>query len=147
MIRYALTSVARRLGVPILRHAKAGDLAYDVCACIEHIIPIEPGQIVVVATGIHFDSTQSHFYPHAFDRSSMAKSGVKVLAGVLDDGFAGELQIVLQNTHTILYTVFPLGRIAQIIFLPVYKGPVELTRMNALPRIVHSSDELASTGN
>ena len=78
---------------------------------------LKPSQRKVVKTGIKL-SIPIGFYGRVAPRSGLAvKSGVDVLAGVIDSGYHGEIGVVLINTDKFESVSLPRSsRIAQLIF-------------------------------
>lgn len=67
------------------------DLAYDLYAVEDaHIVK---GRVTKVATGVAIEDTDGRGFI-VKDRSSMASKGIFTLAGVIDAGYRGEIQIL-----------------------------------------------------
>ena len=102
--------------------AHFGDLGYDLFAAESK--SINPGKTVLVSTGIRI-AFPLGFGAKIFDRSSVAtKINVFVVAGVIDEGYRGEIKIALYNAGTHMHNVFPNDKIAQMVLLPVVNFPV-----------------------
>jgi dUTP pyrophosphatase len=56
-----------------------------------------------------------------FDRSSMASKGLRVLAGVIDQDYQGELIIVMENTSDTVIALSQGERIAQLVFMLIVR--------------------------
>lgn len=104
-------------------------------------IRIEAGRPLTVETGIavHYEgneeldgSAQKDEAPKrkygllVFDRGSMAKKGIFVTGGVIDDGYRGELKIILNLATGSYQDLYPGDKIAQLIPVPIYADTVEV---------------------
>ena len=91
------------------------DAGYDLFSTED--VFLKPSQRKVVKTGIKL-SIPIGFYGRVAPRSGLAvKSGVDVLAGVIDSGYHGEIGVVLINTDKFESVSLPRSsRIAQLIF-------------------------------
>jgi dUTP pyrophosphatase len=96
--------------------AHAGDLGYDLFS--NEGAAIFPGETKVVKTGIaiEFPAGYGGFIK---DRSSVAtKKGLFTVAGVIDNGYIGEICIALHNGTDSLIHVGPGEKIAQLVLIP-----------------------------
>lgn len=124
--------------------AHAGDLGYDLFA--NEGAAIFPNETKVVKTGIAIQ------FPAGYggvikDRSSVAtKKGLFTVAGVIDNGYIGEIGIALYNGTDSLIHVAPGEKIAQLVLIPTVN--FEVTEVDE----VVSADQrgeggFGSTGN
>ena len=96
--------------------AHAGDLGYDLFSA--EGAAIFPSETTVVKTGIamQFPAGYGGFIK---DRSSVAtKKGLFTVAGVIDNGYIGEICIALHNGTDSLVHVAPGEKIAQLVLIP-----------------------------
>jgi dUTP pyrophosphatase len=109
------------------------DAGFDLFS-IERVV-IASQSRVSVATGLAFEIPPGHFMK-IFDRSGRASSTTTVvLAGVVDQGYRGEVKIVLANYGDFPTTVEPNTAIAQFVVLPVPNINItEVTELTATPR-------------
>lgn len=79
-------------------------------------ITIQPLERKMVATGIRLEIPEG-YYGRVAPRSGLAvKNGIDVLAGVVDSGYRGEINVVLYNTDKDkAFSVSSGDRIAQLI--------------------------------
>jgi len=76
------------------------DGCYDLYACIDKDIIIQPHTVKLIPTGIA--SAFSSDYRIAFrERGSNTKSNLEVMAGQIDSGYRGEYFVALQNNNDI----------------------------------------------
>jgi len=103
--------------------AHAGDLGYDLYA--SEPAAIFPGETKVVKTGIAIQ------FPEGYggfikDRSSVAtKKGLFTVAGVIDNGYIGEICIALHNGTDSLIHVATGEKIAQLVLIPTVDFGIE----------------------
>jgi dUTP pyrophosphatase len=124
--------------------AHAGDLGYDLFS--NEGSAIFPGETKVIKTGIaiEFPAGYGGFIK---DRSSVAtKKGLFTVAGVIDNGYIGEICIALHNGTDSLIHVGPGEKIAQLVLIPTVN--FEVTEVDE----VISADQrgvggFGSTGN
>ena len=103
--------------------AHAGDLGYDLFS--NEGTAIFPGETKVVKTGIaiQFPAGYGGFIK---DRSSVAtKKGLFTVAGVIDNGYIGEICIALHNGTDSLIHIGPGEKIAQLVLIPTVNFTVE----------------------
>jgi dUTP pyrophosphatase len=82
----------------IIPSKRPGDAGFDVYACIDEDIWIEPGETVLVSTGIAYEITPG-WHLIAKERGSTGKIGLKTSAGVVDGSFRGEIFACLYNAN------------------------------------------------
>ncbi len=105
--------------------ANEGDAGLDIYAIEQEII--QPGETALVRTGIQIElpeGTEAQIRP----RSGLALNhSVTVLnsPGTIDEGFRGELQIILINHGKAAFKVERQMRIAQMVIAPVMQVHVE----------------------
>lgn len=103
--------------------AHAGDLGYDLYA--SEATAIFPGETVVVKTGIAIQ------FPEGYggfikDRSSVAtKKGVFTVAGVIDNGYIGEICIAMYNGSDTTARISSGEKIAQLVLIPTVNFEIE----------------------
>ena len=105
--------VMKQSGFVSFKQRAEGNAGFDLYATEEG--SIAPGQREAVPVGIS-TSFSPEYYMRVAPRSGLAvKSGVNVLAGVIDSSYRGEWKVVLHNTSN-TYFHFEIGdRIAQAI--------------------------------
>jgi len=103
--------------------AHVGDLGYDLFASEE--ITVWAGQTKLIPTGIAIQ------FPEGYggllrDRSSVAtKRNLFVVAGVIDNGYIGEILIALHNSTDGFERISVGEKIAQLILIPTVNFSVE----------------------
>ncbi|MBX4262159.1 dUTP diphosphatase [Clostridium estertheticum] len=117
------------------QYAHEGDAGLDLFSVEEMIIM--PGETVLVHTGIQIElpkDTEAQIRP----RSGLAlKNSITVLntPGTIDEGYRGEIGIILINHSKINFRVEKNMKIAQMVIKPVLKvSIVEVDELNSTQR-------------
>ena len=109
-------------------YATAGSAGIDLPACLAEPLTVSPGQRVTVPTGIAIDIPDRQIAGLIFPRSGLAaKYGVSLAnaVGLIDSDYKGEILAAVHNHSDQTYTINPGERIAQLVFLPVYRAVFE----------------------
>ena len=118
----------------------------DLYACIEENVTIQPGQTVMIPTGLSMELPRG-YAGLIYARSGLAcKRGLAPAnkVGVVDSDYRGEFMIVLHNHGVEPQTIEHGERIAQLVITPVYTpGFVEIEELSSTER---SSGGFGSTG-
>jgi dUTP pyrophosphatase len=105
-------------------YAHPGDAGLDLCAC--EAATLQPGEHRLVRTGLVMQlppGTEAQVRP----RSGLAlKHGITLLnaPGTIDEGYRGELGVILVNLGQEPFEVAPGMRIAQMVVAPVLRVAV-----------------------
>lgn len=105
-----------------------GASGYDLCAYLEQPISLEPGQRVLVPTGVSL-AIPSGFEAQIRPRSGLAyKHGITCLnsPGTIDADYRGMLKVLLINLSQESYQIVNAERIAQLVFSPVMHPHLEI---------------------
>ena len=92
----------------------------DLYALLDDVISIEPGETVVIPTGLSM-AIPKGYAGLIYARSSLGtKRGLAPAnkVGVIDADYRGEVKVVLYNQSKSVQTISPQERIAQIIITP-----------------------------
>jgi dUTP pyrophosphatase len=125
-------------------YAHPGDAGMDVCACEAAVLL--PGERKLIRTGLVMElplGTEAQIRP----RSGLAlKHGVTLLntPGTIDEGYRGELGILLINHGAEAFEVKPGMRIAQMVVAPVLR--VEVAEAGEVSATARGADGFGSTG-
>ena len=98
-----------------------GAAGYDLCACVEAPVTLEPGVGFSFPTGFAAE-IPAGLVGLVFCRSGLGvKHGVSLpnCVGVIDSDYRGELIVPLRNCGDKTYTIQPGERIAQLVLVPV----------------------------
>jgi dUTP pyrophosphatase len=96
-------------------YAHAGDAGLDLYAVVDR--DLAPGEVFAVPTGIQIAVPPGHV-GLVWDKSGISLKGVHRLAGVIDAGYRGEVQVVLINLGAGPYAVRKGAKIAQLLVQP-----------------------------
>ncbi|MBT3405842.1 dUTP diphosphatase [Candidatus Woesearchaeota archaeon] len=105
------------------RHALVGDVAVDLHS-VEDVV-IAPGDRKLIGTGLSI-AFPIGYAALVWDRSGMAKLGLKTMGGVIDPTYRGEYKIFILNTTKEDYSVSKGDRIAQLLVQKVYSPQIEV---------------------
>lgn len=122
------------------------DAGCDLKANIPNPITIEPWKSVWVGTGVHLAMPEGMFALQA-PRSGLSCNHGITLAnapGIIDPGYRGEIRCKLVNLSDEAYTVYPLERIAQLVFIPFVNAV--FTEVDSLPASSRGEGGYGSTG-
>lgn len=116
-------------------YAHPGDAGMDLCSC--ETVEIAPATSAMVRTGIALElppGTEGQVRP----RSGLAaRHAVTVLnsPGTVDEGYRGEVRVILINHGTEVFRIEPGMRIAQLVVCPVHRAQiVEVADVNGTAR-------------
>lgn len=100
---------------------------YDVYACLDQTILINPGETVKVGTGIAVQIPED-YWMGIFARSGLAtKEGLRPAncVGVVDPDYRGEIIVALHNDSNIKRQIAPAEKIGQLILLPRFTWKIQ----------------------
>jgi dUTP pyrophosphatase len=122
--------------------ANENDAGWDLYSIANIIIPAK--QRKTVKTGIALEMP-NHMAGLIWPRSGLSvKSGIDVLAGVVDSGYRGQIMVCLYNTSDIDVEIHNGDRIAQIIFQEVPN--VNIVSVNSLGSSQRGEQGFGSSG-
>lgn len=125
-------------------YAHPGDSGMDLFSSEE--CEIKPGEPTLVHTGISIElpeNTEAQIRP----RSGLAlKNSITVLnsPGTIDQGYRGEIGIILINHSKLVFNVTKHMKIAQMVIVPVLR--VDITEVDNLSHTERSDGGFGSTG-
>ena len=111
-------------------YATPGSAGLDLRACIDAPLVIEPGQTVLVPTGLAIHIADPGYAAMILPRSGMGhKNGIVLgnLVGLIDSDYQGQLMVSTWNRGFNTFTLNPMERLAQLII-----GPVLLVGFNVV---------------
>ena len=131
----------------IFPHIGIGNAAgYDLSACIDEEVTIQPGETVKIGTGLSVE-LPSNVFGAIFARSGLAtKKGLRPAncVGVCDPDYRGEYIVAIHNDSYKEQTIMPGDRIAQLVFLPCL--PVDIQEVTKLSDTERGTGGFGSTG-
>lgn len=128
----------------IPRYEHYGDSGMDLISIEE--VEIKSYESKLIKTGISIElppNTEAQIRP----RSGLAlKHQITVLntPGTIDEGYRGEIGVVLINHGSISFKVLPGMRIAQMVIMPIIR--VEIEEVDFLSSSIRGTDGFGSTG-
>ena len=131
------------------KHKYIDDSGMDLRADLEESISIEPGEIKLVPTGIHFELPESMEIQVRPRSGLAAKNGITVLntPGTVDRGYIGEIKVILINLGKTKFNISHGDRIAQAVICPVITGRWSiLTKKYKLDKTQRGDGGFGSTG-
>jgi len=108
--------------IPLPHYATSGSAGLDMRACIDAAIKVEPGETVLVPTGLAIHIGDADLAAVLLPRSGLGhKHGLVLgnLTGLIDSDYQGQVYISCWNRSDKAYEVQPGERIAQMVFVPV----------------------------
>ena len=103
-------------------YATPGSAGLDLRACIDAPITIEPGQTVLIPTGLAIYLADPGYAAMILPRSGMGhKNGIVLgnLVGLIDSDYQGQLMVSTWNRGQHAFTLNSMERLAQLIIVPV----------------------------
>ncbi|ADI91943.1 dUTP diphosphatase [Acinetobacter sp. IRS14] len=113
---------------PLPSYATAGSAGLDLRACVDEAIDIEPGQTVLVKTGMAIYIHDVNFAGLILPRSGLGhKHGIVLgnLVGLIDSDYQGELMVSVWNRGQTTFRLEPGERLAQYVLVPVVQAEFE----------------------
>jgi dUTP pyrophosphatase len=113
-----------RLGdtIPLPHYATDGSAGLDMRAVIDDVVTVEPGETVLIPTGLAIHIGDAGLAAVLLPRSGLGhKHGLVLgnLTGLIDSDYQGEVFISCWNRGSKSYEIQPGERIAQMLFVPV----------------------------
>tara|TARA_B100000497_G_C7655184_1_gene394341 strand:+ start:120 stop:554 length:435 start_codon:yes stop_codon:yes gene_type:complete len=108
---------------PLPKFETEASAGMDLCANIDTEISLDPGQRVLVKTGL-FISLPNNYEAQIRPRSGLAyKNGVTVLnsPGTIDADYRGEIGVILINLSNKVFIIKDGDRVAQMVVAPYTK--------------------------
>ena len=120
-----------RLGdqFPLPHYATPGSAGLDLRAMLQQELILEPGQTVLIPTGLSIYIADPGLAAMIFLRSGLGhKHGIVLgnLVGLIDSDYQGELMVSCWNRGQQAFSIAIGERIAQLILVPVVQAHFEL---------------------
>ncbi len=133
MKKVQLKILDSRLGqeIPLPDYATPGSAGLDLRACLETETIINPGETLLIPTGIAIHINDPDLAAMLLPRSGLGhKHGIVLgnLVGLIDSDYQGQIFVSCWNRGQQPFTIVPGDRIAQMIFVPVIQAEFELVQ-------------------
>ena len=120
-----------RLGrdFPLPDYATEGAAGMDLRACLEAPETLQPGDTLLVPSGIAIHIGDPGLAAVLLPRSGLGhKHGIVLgnLTGLIDSDYQGQIFVSVWNRGTEPFTIRPGDRIAQMVFVPVIQAAFEV---------------------
>ncbi len=115
--------------IPLPHYATSGSAGLDMRACIDAALTVEPGETVLVPTGLAIHIADANLAAVLLPRSGLGhKHGLVLgnLTGLIDSDYQGQIYISCWNRSSTAYEVQPGERIAQMVFVSVEQVQFEI---------------------
>jgi len=99
-----------------------GSAGLDLRACLDAPLTIEPGQTVLVPTGLAIHIGDPGYAAMILPRSGLGhKNGIVLgnLVGLIDSDYQGQLMVSTWNRSQATFVLQPMDRLAQLVVVPV----------------------------
>lgn len=106
-------------------YATDGAAGLDLRACMDNAIIVEPGQTVLIHTGLAVHLADPGYAAMILPRSGLGhKHGIVLgnLVGLIDSDYQGELKVSVWNRSRTPFSIEPFERIAQMVIVPVMQA-------------------------
>ena len=114
-----------RMAAHLPAYATPGSAGLDLRACLDSPLVINPGQTVLIPTGLALHIADPGLAAMILPRSGLGhKHGIVLgnLVGLIDSDYQGPLMVSCWNRSSTPFTIAPLERIAQLVIVPVVQA-------------------------
>ena len=118
-----------------------GDAGLDLFSCADYVLGA--GEVKAIQTGIKVAIPRG-YVGLIWDKSGISLKGVHKLAGVVDAGYRGEVQVVMINLGNTPYEIKKGMKIAQMLIQPI--NEVTVIEVEDLDDTLRGEDGFGSTG-
>ncbi|MCK9990509.1 MAG: dUTP diphosphatase [Rugosibacter sp.] len=128
-------------------YATPGSAGVDLRACIDAAMKIHPGETMLIPAGIAVHIADPGLAAVILPRSGLGhKHGIVLgnLVGLIDSDYQGELFVSTWNRGHETFTINPMDRLAQLVFVPVVQ--VSFNLVDAFDESGRSQGGFGSTG-
>ncbi len=128
-------------------YATPGSAGLDLRACLDAPLHLEPGQTTLIPTGLAIHIADPGLAAMILPRSGLGhKHGIVLgnLVGLIDSDYQGPLMVSCWHRGSVLFTIEPFERIAQMVIVPVVQA--RFRRVEAFGESSRGEGGFGSTG-
>ena len=106
-------------------YATPGSAGLDLRACLDETLLLQPGQTVLIPTGLALHIADPGLAAMILPRSGLGhKHGIVLgnLVGLIDSDYQGPLMVSCWNRGGSEFVIAPMDRIAQLVIVPVVQA-------------------------
>jgi len=143
----ALKVLDERIRPYLPSYATPGSAGMDLRACIDAPVTLTPGQTELVPTGVAIHIADPGLAALILPRSGLGhKHGIVLgnLVGLIDSDYQGALLVSCWNRGKAPFTLNPMDRLAQIVFVPIVQ--VQFREMESFDSSNRGEGAFGSTG-
>lgn len=147
MKKIALKILDPRMKDNLPTYATTGSAGLDLRACIDQAVVLEPGQTQLIPTGLSIHIADPAYAAVILPRSGLGhKHGIVLgnLVGLIDSDYQGPLMVSAWNRGPTAFTLEPMERLAQLVFVPVQQ--VEFDIVDSFEDSTRGAGGFGSTG-
>ena len=114
---------------PLPEYATHGSAGLDLRACVDGSTKVQPGETILVPTGISIFIDDSSLAAVILPRSGLGhKQGIVLgnLVGLIDSDYQGPLMVSMWNRGDEIFQFEAGDRIAQLVFVPIVQANFEI---------------------
>ena len=130
MEKIRIKLIDERLGneFPLPNYATEGSAGLDLCACVDEVLVINPGETILIPAGFAIHIADNAYAAVLLPRSGLGhKHGIVLgnLTGLIDSDYQGEIFVSCWNRSDTAFTINAGDRIAQMVIVPVVQANFE----------------------
>ena len=136
-----------RMAAHLPAYATQGSAGLDLRACIDTACVLEPGQTQLIPTGLAIHIGDPGLAAMILPRSGLGhKHGIVLgnLVGLIDSDYQGPLLVSCWNRGNAVFTIEPMERLAQLVFVPVLQATFRV--VDAFDSSTRGAGGFGSTG-
>ena len=129
------------------QYSTSGSAGLDLRACTDEKMTINPGDTVLIPTGLAINIADPGYAAVILPRSGLGhKNGIVLgnLVGLIDSDYQGQLFVSIWNRGKETFELNPFDRIAQLVVIPVVQ--VDLNIVDDFEQTERGAGGFGSTG-
>ncbi|MEK9873901.1 MAG: dUTP diphosphatase [Betaproteobacteria bacterium] len=129
------------------QYSTSGSAGLDLRACTDEKMTINPGDTVLIPTGLAINIADPGYAAVILPRSGLGhKNGIVLgnLVGLIDSDYQGQLFVSIWNRGKEIFELNPFDRIAQLVVIPVVQ--VDLNIVDDFEETERGDGGFGSTG-